>query len=561
MKLLEKLQILADSAKYDASCASSGSNRGRRQGMLGSATPAGICHSWADDGRCISLLKVLFSNACVYDCAYCSSRVTNDIPRASFTPDELAELTIGFYRRNYIEGLFLSSAVLVSPDHTMELMVRAVRKLREVYRFNGYIHMKAIPGADPRLIHEAGLLCDRISVNIELPSESGLRSLAPQKEVVGILRPMGYLRDRIAEANELLPVLRHAPAFAPAGQSTQLIVGATADSDFRILKLSERMYRDFRLKRVYYSAYIPVNAAPGLPALYTAPPLLREHRMYQADWLLRFYGFSADELLDEGRSGFDTRVDPKADWAIRHLDRFPIEVNTADYEELLRVPGIGVLSAKRIMAARRLGPLTHDDLAAMRIVLRRAQYFITCGGRFRAAADPDSADLVAALADKPADDLPFEQLSMFQMPQEAGAQAQGLSAASGLQSADGLAGATEQAVRPDIWTTGDPLPEAVARRLAGNADASRIAESGASWNPARRQLPIVAGDPFGSGMPFPSGEPFGAGLPFVPGDPSTAGMPTGMPSGAGRRSEAGMPLPVPGFPQWERIVGSLAGAG
>lgn len=381
--------------------------------MIGSTAPAGICHSWADDGRCISLLKVLFSNACIYDCVYCVNRCTNDVPRASFTPDELADLTIGFYRRNYIEGLFLSSAVLKSPDFTMELMISAVRKLRMVYKFNGYIHMKAIPGADQRLIHEAGLLCDRISVNIELPSEEGLTALAPQKSLAGIIKPMQYLTEQISQANELLPVLRHAPAFAPAGQSTQLIVGATRDSDRRILKLSENMYKRFKLKRVYYSAYVPINSHPGLPAVFSEPPLLREHRMYQADWLLRFYGFNADELLDDTHDTFDTRIDPKADWAIRHMDKFPIEVNTCSFEELLRVPGIGVLSAKRIMAARRMGKLSHDDLAKMRIVLKRAQYFITAGGRFVADANPDNADMALILSDQPVPDPRFEQLTMF----------------------------------------------------------------------------------------------------------------------------------------------------
>jgi putative DNA modification/repair radical SAM protein len=415
VKLLEKLQILADSAKYDVSCSSSGSSRGAKKGALGAAAMSGICHSWAADGRCISLLKVLFSNACVYDCAYCVNRVSNDIPRASFTADEMADLTMQFYRRNYIEGLFLSSAVTVSPDFTMERMVLALRKLREVHRFNGYIHVKAIPGADPALIHQAGLLADRMSVNIEVPSASGLLRLAPQKTVESVLEPMAFLTGQIQEHRELLPVARHAPAFVPAGQSTQLMVGATRDSDLRILRLSEQLYRRFSLKRVYYSAYMPVNEAPGqLPAVTIEPPLLREHRMYQADWLLRFYGFEARELLDEKHPSFDPRLDPKADWAVRHLDQFPVEINKASYDTLLRVPGIGVLSAKRILAARRFGPLTFADLERMRIVMRRARNFITCGGRFAGERGHSPHSLQQALAEPGLRADPrFEQMSLF----------------------------------------------------------------------------------------------------------------------------------------------------
>ncbi len=415
MKLMDKLQILADSAKYDVSCSSSGVERGKKAGMVGSASLAGICHSWADDGRCVSLLKVLFSNACIYDCAYCANRVSNDIPRASFTPDEMAELTINFYRRNYIEGLFLSSAVNVSPDHTMERMVAALRKLRQEYHFNGYIHVKAIPGASPALLHQAGLLADRMSVNIELPSASGLARLAPQKTPEGILVPMGFLSERIRESKEMLPVLRNAPAFVPAGQSTQLIVGATRDSDLRILRLSENLYRKFSLKRVYYSAYMPVNTAPGLlPANTAEPPLLREHRMYQADWLLRFYGFEAGELLDETHDTFDARIDPKADWAVRHLDQFPIEINKASYEMLLRIPGVGVQSAKRILAARRFGPLTFADLTRMRIVMKRARHFVTCGGKFEGTKGYGTESLTKLLAEPgKAADPRFEQMSLF----------------------------------------------------------------------------------------------------------------------------------------------------
>jgi putative DNA modification/repair radical SAM protein len=415
VKLLDKLQILADSAKYDVSCSSSGSSRPGAKGGLGSATMAGICHTWGEDGRCISLLKVLFSNACVYDCAYCVNRVSNDIPRASFTADEMADLTMQFYRRNYIEGLFLSSAVTVSPDFTMERMVRALRRLREVHRFNGYIHVKAIPGADPALIHQAGLLADRMSVNIEVPSASGLIRLAPQKSVESVLKPMAYLTGQIREHKDLRPAIRHTPAFVPAGQSTQLMVGATTDSDLRILHLTEQLYRRFSLKRVYYSAYMPVNTAPGqLPAITVEPPLLREHRMYQADWLLRFYGFEARELLDDAHPSFDPRLDPKAGWAIRHLDQFPVEINRAPYEMLLRVPGIGVLSAKRILAARRFGPLTFEDLARMRITVRRARHFITCGGRFPGDRGHSPRTLQQVLAEpRLGADPRFEQMSLF----------------------------------------------------------------------------------------------------------------------------------------------------
>lgn len=415
MKLMDKLQILADSAKYDVSCSSSGVERGRKAGAVGTASLAGICHSWADDGRCISLLKVLFSNACAYDCAYCVNRVSNDIPRASFTPDEMAELTIRFYRRNYIEGLFLSSAVNISPDHTMERMVMALGKLRREYRFNGYIHVKAIPGADPSLIHAAGLLADRMSVNIEVPSASGLLRLAPQKTAEGILGPMGYLSSHIRENREMLPALHSTPAFVPAGQSTQLMIGATRDSDLRILRLSENLYRKFSLKRVYYSAYMPINQAPGLlPPNSMEPPLLREHRMYQADWLLRFYGFNADELLSEQHDTFDARIDPKADWAVHHLDQFPMEINRAPYEMLLRIPGVGVQSARRIVAARRFGPLTFADISRMRIVMKRARNFITCGGKFEGVKGYGTESLTRLLAEPGKfPDPGFEQMSLF----------------------------------------------------------------------------------------------------------------------------------------------------
>lgn len=380
MEIREKLRILADSAKYDVSCSSSGSDR-KNNGGVGSAAISGICHSWSDDGRCISLLKILFSNNCIYDCSYCVNRATNDVERATFTPREVAELTINFYRRNYIEGLFLSSAVIKSPDHTMELMLTAVREIRFVHQFSGYIHMKAIPGASNALIEEAGNLVDRMSVNIELPSMNSLALLAPQKKREAILTPMGLMKSKINIVREERKLYRHAPLFIPAGQTTQLIVGATPEHDISILKLSESLYDHFSLKRVYYSAYVPVATGPLLPAI-AKPPLLREHRLYQADWLLRFYGFKADELLDERAPDFDLELDPKSHWALSHLEFFPIEVNRAEYEMLLRIPGIGVKSAKKIQEARRVQILTMDSLKKLGVVLKRARHFITCNGRY-----------------------------------------------------------------------------------------------------------------------------------------------------------------------------------
>jgi len=381
MELIDKIRILADSAKYDVSCASSGSDRKNKKGGIGNAAPYGICHSWTPDGRCISLLKILYTNYCIYDCKYCINRASNDIPRASFTPEELANLTINFYRRNYIEGLFLSSAVMVSPDHTMELLVKSVKKLREEVNFNGYIHLKAIPGASSILIEEAGRYVDRMSVNIELPSNESLKLLAPQKTKESITKPMGLIKSRIIQNQEERHRFRSAPSFVPGGQSTQLIIGASDENDLKILKLSESLYKGYNLKRVYYSAYIPVSYHPSLPSI-SNPPLLREHRLYQADWLLRFYGFNTNELLNENNPNFDELLDPKSDWALRNLDRFPVEVNKADYYMLLRVPGIGVKSAQRIVQARKVSVLDFDDLRKLGIVLKRAKYFITCKGKY-----------------------------------------------------------------------------------------------------------------------------------------------------------------------------------
>ena len=376
--LMDKLTILADSAKYDVACTSSGASRAAGAGGVGSCYAPGCCHAFTADGRCVSLLKVLMTNCCSFDCSYCVNRKSNDVPRATFAPRELAELTIEFYRRNYIEGLFLSSAVLVSPDYTTERMLAVLRLLRGEYRFGGYIHAKAIPGTSPELLEQLGFLADRLSVNIELPSEASLRALAPNKTKAAVLRPMRFIADRGQENRRELVKYRHAPRFAPAGQATQMIVGATGESDRHILTLTQSLYDTYHLKRVFYSAYVPVVENTLLPSLDTKPPLLREHRLYQADWLLRFYGFRAGELLDEGQPDFDPLLDPKCCWALRHPEFFPVEVNRADYEALLRVPGIGVKSARLIVVSRRYRTLTQQSLRQIGVVMKKAQYFISC---------------------------------------------------------------------------------------------------------------------------------------------------------------------------------------
>lgn len=418
MNLLDKLTILTDAAKYDASCTSSGVMRGSRPGMIGntSSSIAGCCHSFSADGRCISLLKVLMTNYCVYDCKYCINRRSNDTRRTAFTPRELAELTIQFYRRNYIEGLFLSSGVLRDPDYTTLRMIETLRLLRREFAFNGYIHAKAIPGTSPELVQQLGYLADRLSVNIELPSQKGLAALAPDKSKAAILAPMRLIEAQGRQNKEELVKYRHAPAFAPAGQSTQLIVGATEDSDRHILRLTESLYDRYRLKRVFYSAYVPVVENPLLPDLHTKPPLLREHRLYQADWLLRFYGFRADELLDDQHPNFDTMLDPKCYWAITHPEQFPVEIMTADLGRLLRVPGIGPTGARRILSARRTGLLHFDDLKKMGIVLKRAQFFILCGGRMREGLHFTADTLAFQLQAVERGSLPAsaaQQLSLF----------------------------------------------------------------------------------------------------------------------------------------------------
>jgi putative DNA modification/repair radical SAM protein len=422
--MFEKLKILSDGAKYDASCATSGVDRAN-VGRVGNACAAGVCHSWTADGRCVSLLKVLFTNDCVYDCKYCVNRRSSDIARAAFEPNELASLVMEFYRRNYIEGLFLSSAVAVSPDHTAEGILKCLTLLREECQFAGYIHAKIIPGASPELVHRIGMAADRISVNVELPSQESLARLAPQKNAKGIFAPMrqiaqtmaeqktlkgpgsmgrmgaaganvaagdGSLAEMCAGRNPLAPVQpgrKYKERFAPGGQSTQMIIGASPENDRQIIKTSEGLYRAFKLKRVYFSAYIPVVDSPELPAMCAAPPLKREHRLYQADWLLRFYGFSADEILDEAHPFLDTELDPKISWALRNIGIFPIEVNKAPLEALLRIPGVGTTSAMRIVRQRRVCAVKYDDLKKIGVVLSRARYFLTCSGRYYGGAGPD----------------------------------------------------------------------------------------------------------------------------------------------------------------------------
>lgn len=417
----DKLEILADAAKYDVACTSSGVDRRGKEGYLGNSCAAGVCHSFAADGRCISLLKILMTNHCIFDCKYCHNRKSNDVPRATFTPEEICTLTIEFYKRNYIEGLFLSSGIINNPEYTMERMCETLRLLRTKYKFNGYIHVKAIPGAPAELLYSAGLLADRISVNMELPTEESLRKLAPNKTYNTIFKSIGQITNTIAthrlaigkdarmersdinkhlengifnddrakiemkEKELLLPAdirdTKLKRAFAPAGQSTQMIIGATDETDYELIKTSQLLYQNFDMKRVFYSGYVPLNEDPVLPAIGTPVPLLREHRLYQADWLLRYYGFRADELLNDKNPNFDKQIDPKCFWALNHLDRFPVEINTASYDALLRVPGIGPTGVKKIMSARRYSKISFQMLKKMGIVLKRAQYFITCDGK------------------------------------------------------------------------------------------------------------------------------------------------------------------------------------
>lgn len=381
MTLFEKLTILSDAAKYDVACTSSGVDRSGNKTGMGNCLAPGICHTFSADGRCVSLLKILFTNECIFNCAYCLNNCNNDVHRASFTPEEICTITLEFYRRNYIEGLFLSSGILISPNYTMELIYQTLFLLRNKYHFNGYIHVKAIPGADPLLVQRTGYLADRMSINLELPTADALKKLAPYKSRRTILKPMRKIQNGITENKEELALYRSAPKFVPAGQSTQMIIGATPENDYQIMSVAEQLYDKFSLKRVFYSAFINVNEDSNLPMLPGGPPLLREHRLYQADWLLRYYHFHVDELLSEARPDFNIYLDPKCDWAVRHLEYFPVEIQKADYRTLLRVPGIGYKSAQRIIRARRHANLGFDDLKRMGVVLKRALYFITCSGR------------------------------------------------------------------------------------------------------------------------------------------------------------------------------------
>lgn len=461
--IMDKLGILTNAAKFDVACTSSGVDRKGNGKSLGNCTSAGICHSFSSDGRCISLLKILMTNECIYDCKYCLNRCSNDVPRATFTPEEICTLTMEFYRRNYIEGLFLSSGIVGNPSFTMELLGRTIYLLRVRYGFNGYIHVKAIPGADPEVIRQTGFLVDRMSVNLELPTAEGLRNLAPNKHRKSILTPMRQIQNEIRENRRELACLkgiggkkreqpgigmcdnrqypeiadREAPkrtgvvreshsytgrglqGFVTGGQSTQMIIGATPENDYQILSVAENLYQKFELKRVFYSAFIRVNEDSALPALPGGPPLLREHRLYQADWLLRFYGFRTEELLDEKHPFFNTLLDPKEDWAVRHLEFFPVEVNRADYAALLRVPGIGVNSARRIIAARRNTVLTFEDLRKMGVVLKRALYFITCRDRMMYPTKLEENYIIRNLTQKQdrirfgSDGMTYRQLSLF----------------------------------------------------------------------------------------------------------------------------------------------------
>ncbi len=376
----EKLTILADAAKYDVSCSSSGSKRKNTVDGLGNATGMGICHTYTQDGRCVSLLKILLTNHCIFDCAYCVSRRSNDVKRAAFTVEEVVDLTLNFYRRNYIEGLFLSSGIFKSADYTMERLVRIAKSLRTEHKFNGYIHLKAIPGASDDLIHEAGLYADRLSVNLEMPSERSLKKVAPEKNYAEVYQPMNFLKESITGYKEEKRSLMKTPSFAPAGQSTQMVIGASPESDQDILKLASSLYQDQQLKRVYYSGYVPISDDHRLPTL-AAPPLRRENRLYQADWLMRFYGFQANEIVDDEQPNLDPDLDPKLAYALRHPALFPIDVNAAPYEMILRIPGVGVKSAKKIVESRRFRPLRREHLRKIGVVWKRAQYFLLCADK------------------------------------------------------------------------------------------------------------------------------------------------------------------------------------
>lgn len=389
-RIREKLTILADAAKYDVSCSSSGSNRKNNSKGLGDASSSGICHTYTEDGRCVSLLKILLTNHCIYDCAFCVSRRSNDVKRAAFTVEEVVDLTMNFYRRNYIEGLFLSSGIFKNADYTMERLVRIAKKLRLENNFNGYIHLKTIPGASQELLTEAGLYADRMSINLEMPTEAGLKLLAPEKSHDDVKKPLGFINESIIALKDEKKIIRHSPKFVPAGQSTQMVVGATPESDMEIMYSADQYYKSYDLKRVYYSGYVPISYDTRMPIIGSGAPLLRENRLYQTDWLMRFYGFDVKEILNVRNPNLDVDIDPKLSWALRNMDQFPIDINTADYKMILRVPGIGVGSAKKIWQARRFGKLRSDQLKKIGVSWNRAQYFIRCADSQFVLNEPDA---------------------------------------------------------------------------------------------------------------------------------------------------------------------------
>lgn len=410
MDTLEKLKILTDAAKYDVSCSSSGSNRKNSSKGLGNGHLAGICHSWSEDGRCISLLKILFTNKCIYDCEYCINRSSNVTKRAEFTPREVADLTINFYKRNYIEGLFLSSGVIKNPNYTMELLIKTADILRNEYHYNGYIHMKSIPGADSDLLKKMGLLVDRMSVNVELPLEKSLKILAPQKSIKAIESSMDFANKKIVQRKNEIKLYKHTPKFLPAGQTTQMIIGADEESDFDIVSRAENLYDDYSLKRVFYSAFVPVVKSEFTKDIKKAP-LLREHRLYQADWLLRFYGFKSSDLLNEKNKNFDLRIDPKTDWAINNISKFPMEINKASFYDLIKIPGIGIISARKIVNARKYRKLEYCHLKALNISVKKARNFITVNGKYQGLKFNSQKDLKERMS--LSDPKSFEQLSFF----------------------------------------------------------------------------------------------------------------------------------------------------
>ena len=410
MDIREKLEILADAAKYDVSCSSSGSNRKNKNNGLGNGSMGGICHSFSEDGRCISLLKILMTNNCIYNCEYCINRRENDTKRATFTPEEIANLTMNFYRRNYIEGLFLSSGIIKNPDYTMERLVKVAEILRYKYNFNGYIHMKAIPGSNQDLVKRMGLLVDRMSINIELPTQKALSLLAPEKKIADITRPMNKVKNEMIVYGEDRKRFNHTPKFLPAGQTTQMIIGAGRESDLEIIKTSEKLYGNYGLKRVYYSGFVPVVKSKFTQGI-DKTPLLREHRLYQADFLMRGYKFKADELLTAKDANFDLAIDPKSNWAINNIERFPLEINTASYYDLMKVPGFGRTYANRIIEARQFRKLSYDSLRALKISTKRAQHFITVNGVYRGLRFKNKNELKTLMSAP--DNSNYKQLSMF----------------------------------------------------------------------------------------------------------------------------------------------------